>query len=321
MSHTCSIKVLKGETIYGPFNYTQIQKLIKVGRLIHSDMVSIDGSPWVPLSQVLKPQLGIQQQVTPTNPIAEIISYNSKYKQENYQSNDAHSEETMKKDKSVELNDLGINNFSTETTHNLQSSQYQQGGSINQANNYVSSSSQYQQVSNQYENQQYLVHSSLSMVGTPLNLGYLLTVGLSIISLLFPWYGASGSFSSSDIGGFNVNFNLIGILYFPWGPMSLMLGIASIIIFLIFPHKIILLSVSLFNLLVVLSCSLMIFAIPSISATSNVDIGGVGVSAYAGFGFTWGYWVSLATGCLSSIYLISNILLSPHRLINRNTPF
>jgi hypothetical protein len=68
LGKAAELRVLRGDVIHGPFNRDQIQDLVVRGRLSGPDLVSVQGGPWVRISEYLEEAPPRQVWVQPAAP-------------------------------------------------------------------------------------------------------------------------------------------------------------------------------------------------------------------------------------------------------------
>ena len=133
---------------------------------------------------------------------------------------------------------------------------------------------------------------------------------LGMVCVFLPWYGASSQVHSPGFAAAQYSFNLLGILFVPWGPMVFLSCFASIVLFFVFPNPVALLALTIVNAMCHLACGGYILAFSSASSTSNASFGGVTASSSAEFGLQWGYWISLMVTVGSSVIVTLIFILS-----------
>src|SRR5262245_7187447 len=75
MGKAAELRVLRGDVIHGPFNRDQVQDLVVRSRLSGSDVVSVQGGPWVRISEYLGevPPRQVRVQPPPLPPAAQPV--------------------------------------------------------------------------------------------------------------------------------------------------------------------------------------------------------------------------------------------------------
>lgn len=68
MGQPSELRVLRGDTIHGPFTHDQIRELVARGRLTASELVSVRGGPWVRITEYLRLVQPTRSKVPPPPP-------------------------------------------------------------------------------------------------------------------------------------------------------------------------------------------------------------------------------------------------------------
>lgn len=284
MNPNSILRILRANVIHGPFTSSQIIHLVHIGKIQMGDLVSIDAGPWVGVAQLWESQgfPGAQQprnfgQLSNTGKAAP--DFQSPGQMGIHGTIGSKQPESFRPQVSSSMmpSHAGIHPDQSKEPRSMFFPHYQSG-----------------QVTHP-------LHQFIRRYEWLLNMAQIVLVVLCMLSLFLPWYGASASVfgAGPGVASFSVSASLIGILFVPWGPISFLLNMATIVLFFVYPYRLLLTVLTGMSLLSVLGCSMFLLMLPNFSGGVGFGFDGSGVLGSTGMGLMWGYTAALLLATLA----------------------